>query len=78
MEFVAFTKNNYVFSRNSGYVGTFEEGFFRDKTGHVVTFVGNARGDASAHATPATPAIPATPALPAASWSNVGWHEFLS
>src|SRR5437867_2831606 len=51
MEFVAFTKNNYVFIWNSGYVGMFEEGFFRDKTGHVVAFVGNARGDASAHAT---------------------------
>jgi hypothetical protein len=84
MEFVGFTINNYVFTRDSDFAGTFDEGYFRDKTGRVVGFLRNATGNGSAHASPSTPSRPSrpsrpsTPSRPSASWSSISRHEFLS
>ena len=90
-EEIAFIKDKAVFTYDGKYVGIFENGFFRDKSGHAVAFLTGAYGGPKLP-TPEIPPVPPVPAKhpvpsspPAMSedptvkskWSRIDWIEFI-
>ena len=85
---VAFVRDGAVFSRRRAYLGRFENGFFRDRTGAAVAFVEGAKGEPwlPPHEDPPIPPIPViAPIAPIApippnarpSWSRLTWDSYI-
>ena len=87
----AFVQNDNVFTYQGMHLGTFKNGFFRDRSGHAVTFIPGAQGGALpplpalaplpplfplAPLTPLPP-LPPVPPIPSLSWSNQGWEDYI-
>lgn len=87
----AFIDAGAVFAYNRRYVGTLDNGFFRDRSGHAVAFMeGATRGPIPpvAAVPPVTPVPPVPPVAPVPpvppvppvgqlSWSAMSWEDFL-
>lgn len=87
----ALIENTAVYGYDGKYLGTFEDGYFRDRQGYAVAFVEGAAGG------PLTPLpqlpplppfpmlaplppllpIPPIPAIPRFAWSPDGWEAYL-
>ena len=90
-ETIAFIKDKEVFNYVGKYIGIFENGFFRDKSGHAVAFLTGAYGGPSLPSPeiPPVPPVPATHPIPSSPpamsedatvksmWSRIQWNEFL-
>jgi len=87
----AFIRDGNISTYSAKHIGTFRNGYFRDRSGHAIGFV---RGASGGPLTP-LPALPPLPPLfplapippippippvspvPSLSWSNMDWEEFL-
>jgi hypothetical protein len=89
---LAFLNNQSVFTYGSKYLGTFNNGFFRDKKGHAVTFLAEARNGPippiprippippipAIPPIPPVPPIPSIPPIDSFSWSTLTWDNFIN
>jgi len=87
----ALVRNGNVFSFRGAHLGTFDSGFFRDKSGHCVSFLKGAQGGPITPITQISPIPPIPPVAPIApippippippigslSWSYQDWEGFL-
>lgn len=88
----AFIQNGAIYTYQGRYLGVLDRGFFRDRQGHVVTFMAGAQGGpippipaiAPIPPIPPTPPIPPIPPIaPIApigsfNWSQSDWNGFLN
>lgn len=86
----SFRELGAVFSSGGKYLGHLDRGFFRDRSGHAVAFVGGAHGGplVPVREIPPVPPILPTPPMPpvgpppppptaSADWSTFTWDGFL-
>lgn len=87
----AFIGNGNVYTYSAAHLGTFKEGYFRDKFGDAVAFIEGAKNGpltplpALPPIAPLFPLAPLPPfpplyplpPLPSLSWSNIDWEGFL-
>jgi hypothetical protein len=88
---LAFVHDGALYSYRRQYLGRFEHGLFRDRTGAAVAFIQGAQGGPLLPLTqlaplpplppllPLTPLapIPPIPPLPSLTWSRLGWVDFI-
>jgi len=88
---LAFVDEGAVFTYEGKYLGTFDEGYFRDDNGDAVAFIESAeRGPLTplpnlpplppmAEIPPLRPItpVPPIPPLPRLSWSGEAWDEYM-
>ena len=85
---VAFVNDGAVFSYRRAYLGRFDNGFFRDRTGAAVAFTKGAHGGPMLPMTEYPPyppyppyrpypPIPPIPPFPTLTWSRHSWNDFL-
>ena len=89
--YIGFVEDTNVFNRRAGYLGEFDDGFFRDRNGRAVAFVDGATHGPITPVTqippispihPITPVRPVTPVTPVSpvnslSWSPIAFNEFI-
>lgn len=87
----AFINNGAVVSYSGTHLGTFGNGYFRDRAGHAVAFINGAHGGPlpPLPALPPLPPlfplaplrpippIPPIPSIASLSWSGLNWEDFL-
>ena len=89
--YVAFISNNNVFDYIPRHLGSFQNGYFKDKFGNAVALIEGAQGGPIARkkSIPPIPPIPPIPRIPpippippitpigSLNWSNTTWNELL-
>ena len=89
---IAHIQGGAVYTYTSRQLGYFDNGYFRDKVGDAVAFMGGCTGGPlppipPIPPIPAIPAIPpiapiapiaSVPRVPSLSWSRLGWMEFIN
>lgn len=87
----AFIHNGAIFTYDRRYIGRFDNGYFRDRSGRSVAFIKSASGGPILpipEIPPTPPILPIPPiapippispipAMPSLSWSNLDWETFL-
>jgi hypothetical protein len=88
----AFIHQGNAFNYSGAHLGIFKSGFYRDRYGHVVTFVSGARGGPLLPLTklppmpplfplaplPPLPPLPPLAPIPSLSWSILDFEQFLT
>lgn len=88
----AFILEEHIFTYTRKYVGTLNQGYFRDQRGHAIAFIQGATGG-PALPIPATlpippvavippikpvPPIPPIPPIGSLSWSEIDWEVYIN
>jgi hypothetical protein len=89
--YLAFIQDNQVFTKSGIFIGFYEGGYFRDKSGNAVGFIANTKDQpAPPNVTmPYVPMIPSKPSAPlrqmmhpkvsySSSWSSKSWSDFIN